>query len=76
MAVSRKPFGSASGEGEDRSGLVYYRRMVDLLFGNSYEAVLFVVAVIAAIPYGIYIGLKKVGSRITRGKQNGNPRTG
>ncbi len=50
--------------------------MVDLLFGNSYEALLLVIALVAAIPYGIYVGLKKLGSRFTGGRQNGNPRTG
>ncbi|MGE3073704.1 MAG: hypothetical protein AB7N24_06395 [Dehalococcoidia bacterium] len=50
--------------------------MVDLFLGNSYEALLFVIAIIAAIPYGIYIGLKKLGSRITGGKSDGDSRTG
>ena len=50
--------------------------MIDLLFGNSYEAVLLIVALIAAIPYGIYIGLKKLGTRIFGGKDHGDSRTG
>lgn len=50
--------------------------MIDLLFGNSYEALLMVVALIAAIPYGIYVGLKKLGARITGGKDRGHSRTG
>ncbi|MGE0599074.1 MAG: hypothetical protein AB7J35_08500 [Dehalococcoidia bacterium] len=49
--------------------------MVDLLFGNSYDALLFVIAIVAAVPYGIYIGLKKLGTRIAGGKARGNSRT-
>ena len=50
--------------------------MIDLLFGNSYEALLMGIALIAAIPDGIYVGLKKLGSRISGGKDNGDTRTG
>lgn len=50
--------------------------MIDLLFGNSYEALLMGIALIAAIPYGIYVGLKKLGSRISGGKDHGDTRTG
>ncbi len=50
--------------------------MIDLLFGNSYGALLMAVALIAAIPYGIYVGLKKLGARITGGKDRGHSRTG
>jgi hypothetical protein len=50
--------------------------MVDLLFGNGYETLLLLIALVAAIPYGIYVGLKKLGSRITGGKHNGDSRTG
>jgi hypothetical protein len=50
--------------------------MIDLLFGNSYEALLMLVALIAAIPYGIYVGFKKLASRISGGKQDGDSRTG
>ena len=50
--------------------------MVDLLFGNSYEALLLAIALIAAIPYGIYVGVKKLGSRIFGGKHDGDSRTG
>ena len=50
--------------------------MIDLLFGNSYEAAIMLVALIAAIPYGIYIGLKKLGTKIFGGKDDGDARTG
>jgi hypothetical protein len=50
--------------------------MIDLLFGNAYEGLLLAVALIAAIPYGIYVGLRKLGSRITGGKRDGDTRTG
>ena len=50
--------------------------MVDLLFGNGYETLLLAIALIAAIPYGIYVGLKKLGTRITGGRHNGDSRTG
>lgn len=50
--------------------------MIDFFFGNGYEALLMTVALIAAIPYAIYMGLKKLASRITGGKANGDSRTG
>jgi hypothetical protein len=50
--------------------------MIDLLFGSGYEAILLMVALIAAIPYGIYVGLKRLGTKIFGGKDDGNPRTG
>lgn len=49
--------------------------MIDLLFGNGYEALLMTIALIAAIPYGIYVGLKKLVIRLG-GKDRGNSRTG
>ena len=50
--------------------------MIDLLFGRSYEALLMSIALIAAIPYGIHGGLKKLGARIFGGKDHGDTRTG
>ena len=50
--------------------------MVDFLFGNGYEAFLVAVALLAAIPYGIYVGLKRLATRITGGPRNGDSRTG
>lgn len=50
--------------------------MIDLLFGNSYEMLLMSIALIAAIPYGIYVGLKKLGTKLFGGKGNGDTRTG
>jgi hypothetical protein len=50
--------------------------MIDLLLGNGYEALLMSIALIAAIPYGIYVGLKKLGTRIFGGKDHGDTRTG
>jgi hypothetical protein len=50
--------------------------MIDLIFGNSYEALLMLVALIAAVPYGIYVGFKKLASRISGGKRHGDPGTG
>jgi len=52
------------------------RAMVDLLFGNGYEALLMSVALLAAIPYGIYVGLKKLSRRILGGRHDGDARTG
>jgi len=55
----------------------YHRAaMIDLLLGNGYEALLMSIALIAAIPYGIYVGLKKLGTRIFGGKDHGDTRTG
>lgn len=49
--------------------------MIDLLFGNGYETLLMAIALLAAIPYGIYVGIKKVLARIG-GKHRGDTRTG
>ena len=55
----------------------YHRgAMIDLLFGNGYEALLMSIALIAAIPYGIYVGLKKLGTKLFGGRTNGDSRTG
>lgn len=50
--------------------------MIDLIFGNGYEALLMTVALVAAIPYGIYVGIKKLGAKLFGGKTNGDSRTG
>lgn len=49
--------------------------MIDMLFGNGYEALLMSIALIAAIPSGIYVGLKKLAMRLG-GKSRGDSRTG
>ena len=48
--------------------------MIDLLFGNSYEALLMTIALLAAIPYGIWQLIKRVVGR--RGGSDGDARTG
>ena len=50
--------------------------MVDLIFGNGYEALLATTALAAAVPYGIYVGLRKLSGRIGGGKRDGDTRTG
>lgn len=50
--------------------------MVDLIFGNGYEAILAAIALVAAVPYGIYVGLRKLSRRIGGGKRDGDTRTG
>lgn len=50
--------------------------MVDLIFGNGYEAILAAIALVAAVPYGIYVGFRKLSRRIGGGKRDGDTRTG
>ncbi len=50
--------------------------MIDLLFGNAYESLLFGIAILAAIPYGLWQLVKKVTGRGQGGKPDGNSRTG
>lgn len=50
--------------------------MIDLLFGNAFESLLFGVAVLAAIPYGIWQLIKKVTGKGQGGDPNGDTRTG
>ncbi len=59
------------------TGLGYHRRaMIDLLFGNAYESLLFGIAILAAIPYGLWQLVKKMTGRGQGGKPDGNSRTG
>ena len=46
-----------------------------LVFGTLYGSFIMVIALLGAIPYGIYQGFKKLTLRI-RGDGNGDARTG
>jgi hypothetical protein len=48
---------------------------IDLLFGTLYGSLIFFVALLAAIPYGIWQGIKRLSAAIG-GKRNGDARTG
>ena len=50
--------------------------MLDLLLGNAYESLLFGIAILAAIPYGIWQLIKKVTGKGQEDGRNGNARTG
>jgi hypothetical protein len=48
---------------------------IDLLFGSLYGGLVFVIALLAAIPYGIWQGIKRLAAAVG-GNRNGNSRTG
>ncbi|MFN0096228.1 MAG: hypothetical protein ACKVVT_15815 [Dehalococcoidia bacterium] len=48
--------------------------LIDVLFGTLYGSLLFAVAVLAAVPYGIWQGLKRLG-RLIGGGSRGNDGT-
>ena len=50
--------------------------MLDLLLGNAYESLLFGIAILAAIPYGLWQLIKKVTGKGQGDAPNGNSRTG
>ena len=49
--------------------------LLDLLFGSLYGGLLFALGALAAIPYGIWQGLKWLGHHF-QGGRHGDPRTG
>lgn len=49
--------------------------LVQLLFGSLYGLLVTGIALLAAIPYGIWQGIKWLSTKITGGP-NGNSRTG
>ena len=50
--------------------------MIDLLFDNAYEGLLFGIAILAAIPYGLWQLFKKVTGRGQGDGSTGNTRPG
>lgn len=44
--------------------------LIDLAFGSLYGALVTVIALVAAVPYGIWQGLKAIGRRL--GGSHGN----
>ena len=49
--------------------------LIELVFGTLYGAGITLIALVAAIPYGIWQGIKWLGRRISGGA-NGDARTG
>jgi hypothetical protein len=49
--------------------------LIDLVFGSLYGAVVTLAALFAAIPYGIWQGVRRLGKHIPGGR-NGDTRTG
>ncbi|WP_322819694.1 hypothetical protein [Tepidiforma sp.] len=47
----------------------------DLVFGSLYGAVVAMIALVAAIPYGVWQGLRRL-ARFFGGKADGDARTG
>jgi hypothetical protein len=48
---------------------------LDLVFGTFYGGLIFFIALLAAIPYGIWQGIKRLAAAIG-GRKNGDARTG
>ncbi len=48
---------------------------IDLLFGSLYGGLIFFIALLAAIPYGIWQGIKRLAAALG-GNRNGDSRTG
>jgi hypothetical protein len=46
--------------------------VVDMLFGTLYGGLVMVAALLAALPYGIWQGLKRLGAWIKGGSPRGN----
>ena len=47
---------------------------IDLLFGTFYGGLIFLIALLAAIPYGIWQGIKRLAAALG-GNRNGDSRT-